>query len=497
MALDPRTPVIVGVGQLLRRTSGSVAGLSSPPEMMAEALRLAGDDSGTGDALLRRADSVRVVETIGWRHKGSASVLAPLVGASPRQLAVSATGGNSPQMLVNEACLAIQRGELDVVLVAGVEAMQTRRLARKNGEELGWPKDDGSFADEVMGLDKPGSHEAEASKAIVMPTQMYPVFECALRAAAGEGVEEHTVRVSELWSRFSAVAASNPYAWMQEPKSAVEIRTPSESNRLVGFPYTKLMNSNAQTDQAAGLIVCSVEAARSAGVPEDRWVFPLAGADATDHWFVSERADLHSSPAIRLCGESVLGAVGRSIDDVAHVDLYSCFPSAVQIGADALGLDAWDESRVPTVTGGLTFAGGPWNNYVSHSIASMVDVLRADPGSMGLTTALGWFATKHSMCLYSTTPPDDGRFRWESPQEAVDALPRREALVEHEGPAEVEAYTVVHGRSGDPETGIAALLTSDGARTWATTTDLALMDEMVTGDLVGRGVEVAAGTLKA
>jgi acetyl-CoA C-acetyltransferase len=163
-----------------------------------------------------------------------------------------------------------------------------------------------------------------------------------------------------------------------------------------------------------------------------------------------------------------------------------------------LGLDAWDPTRVPTVTGGLTFAGGPWNNYVSHSIASMVDVLRAsDPGALGLTTALGWFATKHSMALYSTEPPADGRFRWESPQAAVDALPSRQAVVEHEGPATVEAYTVMHGREGEAETGILALLTADGARTWATTTDRSLMAEMVEGDLVGRGVEVAAGTLKA
>ena len=42
------------------------------------------------------------------------------------------------------------------------------------------------------------------------------------------------------------------------------------------------------------------------------------------------------------------------------------------------------EERDLTVTGGMTFAGGPWNNYVTHGVATMVGVLREDPGDLGL-----------------------------------------------------------------------------------------------------------------
>ena len=213
---------------------------------------------------------------------------------------------------------------------------------------------------------------------------------------------------------------------------------------MISFPYPKLLNANDRVDQGAALILCSVEAARSAGVPEDRWVFPLSGADAHDHWFLSHRRDLSSSPAIRLAGERALRLAGLGIDDVAHIDLYSCFPCAVQIAANELGLSTTDPGRPLTVTGGLGFAGGPGNNYVTHSIATMADRLRRHPGSVGLVTGLGWYVTKHAVGTWSTVPPTHG-FAFDSPQDEVDGLPQRVPASDYEGDAVVETYTVIHG----------------------------------------------------
>ena len=194
--------------------------------------------------------------------------------------------------------------------------------------------------------------------------------------------------------------------------------------------------------------MCSVDAARAAGAPEDRWVFPLSGADAHDHWYLSERIDLHSSPAVAVAGGRALALAGVGIDDVAHVDLYSCFPSAVQMAAAALGLPCDDPGRSLTVTGGLGFAGGPGNNYVTHSIAAMAEVLRSDPGSLGLVTGLGWYATKHAVGLWSTDPPAAASAR---PAPAGGGrAPRRDPAPGHVGPATVETYTVVYDRGGDP-----------------------------------------------
>ncbi|HEX7167405.1 MAG TPA: hypothetical protein VF230_10540, partial [Acidimicrobiales bacterium] len=298
MALDPRLPVVVGVGQHQRRPDGSVVDLGSPLDMMASACRAAGHDSGTGDRLLREARSVQVVDILSWRVRDPAALLAAELGASPKETVRSTIGGNTPQLFVNDACLAIQRGDVDVVIIAGAEAMATIGRARKNGETLRWPRDEGGAPTRVVGTDAPGSSELEMARGLLLPTSMYPLIESAVRRARGAGVAEHSARIAELWARFSEVAASNPNAWADEALSAEAIATPGPDNRMVGFPYPKLMNANLHVDQAAAVIVCSVEAAKAAGVPEDRWVFPWAGADATDHWYVSERESLATSPAI-------------------------------------------------------------------------------------------------------------------------------------------------------------------------------------------------------
>lgn len=454
---------------------------------MAEALRRAGQDSSTGDRLLKRADSLRVVEQMSWRYHNAALDVASLIGAAPRQTVATTVGGNSPQMLINETCLDIAAGRLDVALLFGAEAIFSRRMARRRNERLPWPQQPPETPppDQILGIDRPGTNDAEQARSLSLPTQVYPIFECALRAAAGETIEDHQIRISELWARFSEVAATNPYAWSPKRRTPVEIRTVSADNRMVGFPYTKLMNANLQTDQAAAVIVCSLAAARAAGVPDDHLIFPWAGADAHDRWYVSERRDLHSSPAIAACGKALRELSGVGIDDVNHVDLYSCFPSAVQMAAAALDFPLDDPARPPTVTGGLSFAGGPGNNYVGHSIATMAQRLRHEPGTFGLVSALGWYVTKHSLGLYSTTPPPTG-FRHRNVQGEVDALGGRQSDPAYAGPATVEAYTVMHERDGQPAVGIVAAITPSGARTWANTYQPAIMKALVVEDVVGR-----------
>jgi acetyl-CoA C-acetyltransferase len=488
MPIDPRTPVLVGTGQLLQKVAPEDA--LEPAAMIAEAARRAATDAGS-PKLLDAIESVRVVSLLSWRYPDPGAAVAAQLGISPRHTAVTPMGGNSPQTLVNKTARAIAAGDLDVALLSGAEAWRTRMAYRKRDEKPPWSSIDEGTPAEVLGDELPMTHPAEAARGIVMPVQLYPVFENALRHALGRTIEDHLVVISELWARFSEVAAKNPYAAIQEARSAEEIRTASPQNRMVGFPYTKMMNSNNDVDQASALLLCSADAAERLGVPRDRWVFPLAGTDAHDTPYVSNREDLHSSPAIRAAGRRVLELAGGGVGDLAHVDLYSCFPSAVEVGAAELGLDL---DRQLTVTGGLSFAGGPWNNYVGHSIATMAGILRDEPGSIGLCSANGGFLTKHAMGLYSTNPNDG--FRWADVQDEVDAsTAERELAAEHDGPVTVESYTVMHERDGSMSNAIAACLTDDGKRTWATSTDQSLLAAMTTDDLIGRRGSVADGVL--
>jgi acetyl-CoA C-acetyltransferase len=506
MILDPRTPVVVGVGQVSTPADAGVAAAERPEplELMTMALRTAAEDcdgaapGGTapaGQALLRRADSIRVVAPLGWQVPNPALLVASRLGFAegdePAELMLSSVGGNSPQSLMHDACRAIGRGDLDVVLVTGAEAMYARALARRDPAKpwLVWAAQPAETPPAVVfGVDQPGASELEVQRGVLLPVHAYPLLENALRAANGWTLTEHAARIGALWSRFSEVAAGNPDAWIRSARTPAEIVTPSLDNRMISFPYPKLCTANMQVDQGAGYIVCSVDAARRARVPEERWVFPLAGADGHDHWYLSQRPELHRSPAIRLAGAAALELAGLGIDDVASIDLYSCFPVAVQIAAAELGLALDDPSRPLTLTGGLTFGGGPGNNYTAHGIARAVEALRAAPGTAGLVTGLGWYATKHSVGVYASRPPavGEGSFAWRDVQAAVDALPQCRVDGEASGPVQVETYTVTFDRDGNPERGIAACRTAHEVRAWANIADPDVLAQLCVEEGIGR-----------
>ncbi|NJN50807.1 MAG: hypothetical protein HC809_02500 [Gammaproteobacteria bacterium] len=422
---------------------------------------------------------MRVIRGI-WPYQNPARVVADAIGTPNAETVLTPFGGNFVQSTVNQSALDIQSGAHEIIILTGAECGYSQAKARKFGIDLAWQPAPGT-PDRLLGEDKNMRHEAEKQAGLGRPIQLYPMFENALRYARGESVTEHLQRVSQLWARFSEVAAANPHAWIRQPVSAVDIRTPSADNRPVSFPYPKLMNSNNNVDQGAALILCSTDAARRLGVPEAKWVYPWAGTDAHDHYFVSNRDNLHSSPGIRFAGRRCMELAGVTPEDLERVDIYSCFPVAVEVGAAELG---FSESRALTVTGGLTFAGGPLNNYVMHSITRMAELLREQPSERGLITANGGYLTKHAFGVYSATPP--GRpFRHDDVQAAVDATPMRDVALGHRGPVTVEAYTVMYGPDG-PNKGHFATLTSDGKRAWAETEDKEVLDAMTREEFCGR-----------
>jgi len=488
MSPKPPVPVLVGVAQLLQRTDDLDAA-REPLELMVEAVQQAAEDAGSR-ALLARADSVRVSRGI-WPYRDPGRVVAERIGAAGAQTAITPFGGNYVQHAVNRSCLEIAAGKLQVVILTGAECGRSLARARRAKRKFPWSEAPGT-PDLAIGKDMPMAHEAELARDIKWPIQVYPIFENALRYVRGESIEAHRQRISQLWAGFSQVASGNPSAWIREPRSAQEIATPGPSNRAVSFPYPMLMNSNSRVDMGAALILTSEEVARGLGVPKEKWIYPHAGSDACDSNFVSERQDLHSSPAIRLAGRRCLELAGVESSELGYRDVYSCFPSAVQVAAQEIGLDP---SEPLTVTGGLTFGGGPMNNYVMHGVARMAEVLRGDPGARGLCTANGGYLTKHSFGVYSTEPPAQP-YQYADLQAEADAVPRREAVVEARGPVTVESYTVMY-QDGEPALGHAACLLPDGRRTWANVPDREAALEMTRQEFCGRpGVLEDGGVLE-
>ena len=448
--MDGRLPIIVGVGQVTQRPETERP--REPLALMADAARNAEKDAGAGD-LLHEIDSLRVVNILSWPSKDPPHDLARALAVAPRERIYTAVGGNTPQWQVNEAADAIHRGETKVALIAGAECMYSARRARAKAIDLGWSARGNPPAD--AGDTRPGTSEIEHKHGANIPVNVYPLFENALRAHYGRGLDAHRQALGELFAPFSATAAKNPYAWFRDAKTAQQIATPTPENRYIGFPYTKYMNAIMDVDQGAAILMTSVEEARRLRIPEDRWVYLWGCGDATDHWFITERENYYTSPAIRAVGKRAFAMAGITLDEIAFFDLYSCFPSAVQIGRDMLGIPH-DDPRPLTVTGGLPYFGGAGNNYVGHSIAAMVEKLRANPGRIGMVTANGWYVTKHSAGIYSTEPPrsDWQRTDPKKDQAEIDARPKPAFIDQPFGPATVETYTVLFNRDGAPERGI-------------------------------------------
>ena len=498
---DPRTPVLVGVGQVVQKEKDPLKA-KDPASLMADAARLALGDTGVA-ALEGKLDTVTctrfVIDSPGTRgglpinqYANLPLSLANRIGAKPANTCYGPTGGNSPQLLVNYTAERIAEGDQEIVLLAGVECFGSfQKLLMSGQSPENWNEDPGGKRIDI-GYEKEGVSKVENIHKLSHPVNCYPLFENALRGEAGRTVEEQQQFIGKLMAPFTEVAAKHPQAWFPIARTAEEIATQTDNNRYVGFPYTKYMNAIMAVDQAAAVVMMSVEKARELGVPENKWVYLHGSGDANDLWYLTERQNFHSSPAIRTMGQKAFAQAGWSIDEIEIMDLYSCFPSAVQIGMKELGI-ATDDLRALTVTGGLPYFGGAGNNYVMHSIATMVEKLRAKPGAKGMCTSNGYYVTKHGIGLYSTTPTV-GKWQRENPanyQKSLDAMDHPRVEEKPDGSAKIETYTVMHGRNG-PEFGIVmGRLDADGARFVSHVTEPAGVHSLMDQDSLGRPGRVA------
>jgi acetyl-CoA C-acetyltransferase len=496
-----RIPVLVAGAHAIER--------DDPVTALELAERAAATALGEAPRLAARIDRVSVVGILSRTGAAPATTLARRLRLSPSRCETTTIGGNTPQWLVTRAAADIAAGRIGAALVAGAEAMRSARQRRAQrpaearpsgpGEhpraEASAPEPDpgASLApDPVVGDPRPGTSPAEAAIGLVLPAHVYPLFESVLAHRAGRSFAEQRQVLGRLLAPFTEVAAKHPFAWFREPRSAEEIAQPSPGNRLVAEPYTKLMNSFIGGDQAAALVVTSLAVAREAGVA-DRAVFVWSGADATEVFAVPARPDLGSCPALAVAAAAALGAHGLGADDLGAIDVYSCFPCAVELAADAIGLPS-DGSRALTVTGGLPYFGGPGNNYVTHAIVTLADRLREE-GGLGLVSGVGWYMTKHSVGVYGATPPPSGFVEADTAAEQgridASALP----VVDPGGEplagelATVEASTVVYDGSGVVTAAPVVATLRDGRRVVAAA-DARELPALAGVSLVGAPVEV-------
>ena len=454
--IDPTTPVIVGVGQINRRQPDD----RDAVELMADACRLALADAGS-TGLEAATDLVAVLDGL-WSWTDPGRLVAQRIGATGARTLLTTFGGQTPQALTGALAARIERGDIGAAIVCGGEINHTRRRARRAGRTLPrTPEPAGREPTERFGDRLDMGSEHERSRGLIDPLTTYAVIESILMAKSPGGPDRHLEELGRLWAGFASVAAENPHAADRRGPDPDEIIEVTPSNRMVSWPYPKSMCANNDVDMAAALVICSAEVASSATVPRDRWVFPWAATEADDTHLFSARAALDESPALADAGRAVLDTTGLGIDEIDHLELYSCFPSIVEMTVEALGIDP---DRQLTMTGGLGFAGAAMNTATLHGICAMSEGLRREPG-LGLVHGNGGNATHHAFGIYSSDPPATPFIRLERRPELAT---RKVAPSDATGPVEVEGSTVRFDRDG-PRHAVVSCITPAGARAWALT----------------------------
>jgi acetyl-CoA C-acetyltransferase len=486
--VDPRTPVLVGVGVASQHLDEPGAGVEAL-ELMVAAARSAGDDTGAPD-ILGAVQRVAVPHG-SWHYGDPGRVVAERVGA-PAAATVLAETGIPQQTLLNAAHGAIGDGKLDVVLIVGGEAARRATMARRSGVIVLDTDQHGATPDDHQRPTGEIVTRVEIEGGFSSAPGSFALIDSALRHAEGRTLDEHRDEIAQLWAGFNTVAGRFPHAAFPEPRDAAFLREPSTANRPIAFPYNKWHCAQLNVDQAAAILVCSLDAAARFGVDPDRVVFPLVALESSSMVPVSQRRDLHRWPAMEVLGRAAEAHLGHALAEIELAEVYSCFPAAVRVQQRALRLPV---DGVPTNTGGEAFAGGPWNNFVLQGTAATVERLRAGPESTALVTTVSGLLNKPGLAVYATQPGPEPLLLADLANDADRATPRLDAIAGHRGPARVAAYTVGYERS-EPATWTVIADTPDGERCVATSDDADLARQATREEMIGLTVRVDGARLE-
>lgn len=484
---ERRSPVLVGIGDVTQRDDPDVdpAAMLGATGLMEVAVRAALADGGVDPSVLGASRVLVAVPEGSWTAFDPARVIAERVGLGP-VVTLMAEVGVSQQQVIADGCEAIAIGEFDAVIIVGGEARRRDQRAQTAGIELSEPSAASTRGPDRRLAPDPGwIHDIELVRNLVTPAVAYAVIDSARRSALGASDTQRRRELGEMYADLSAVACRTASSWERERFTPEEIVEPSGSNRMISSPYTKRLCSQWNVDQAAAMLLTSTTLATTWQIACDLWVYPLASAVSNHSVPVVQRSDLGSSPGAEAMARELCGWVGIEADAIGPVDLYSCFPVAVDVLAAAFGLG---DRRERSIVGGMAFGGGPLNNFALQAMAELVRLLRETPGDIGLCTSVSGFLTKVGGSLWSTNPSVEF-----SHIDVSEEVSTRSGILPVEGdwigPATIAGWTVEHLR-GQPHRCVVVLDTPSGGRTIASTGDSAVCRRMIVGDWLGTDVEV-------
>ncbi len=474
-------PIIIGAAQFTQRkdTTQPLDSLS----LIEKTARKAIEDT-QAKGITNYIDAIYMVNLVSWSYEDAPGELGKRLKINPKEKKFMPDGGQTPQMLVNQAAEAIANGEHRCVLIAGGEAAYSiwRRFKGKRPEY--WPeRKEPKYVNGDKWALKATTHNYQLS----FPTTAYAIFETALRASSGRTIEEHNEYMGKLFEHFSQIASTNPYSWTRKAFTAQEIITPSSENRLVVHPYTKRMCANNSVDQAGTILITNEEIAEELNIEKKKWIYVMGGATFKNIDEIYQRPRLDDSPAAREGVHLALAQSGLELKDIDKFDFYSCFPSIVEIFMKEVGINE-DDPRDLTLTGGLPFFGTPLSNYSLHAIINTVEAIRYDPSLKVMVIANGGFNTKQSVGIYGTTPSavqwgvrDDSKI-----QNSIFQKELPEPVDQANGKVIIDGYSIFYERSGEPKRGTAIGTLENKRRCVAFITNPELLKTAESQELVGK-----------
>ncbi len=478
-----QTPVLVGVGTTMQRED-DVRRSREAIDLMVDAVRKTARAHAAPELL---ASVQRIAVPRGrWSYRNPAGMIATAIGAAGATTVLSNVGVLQ-QTLITDTCNQIASGAIDVGLVVGGDAGYRIRRAQLAGE----PVSERESLDEPDVEFKPGSelrHPAELRAGLRMPVGLYAICASAWRAGRGLGVDAHRDAMARMYARFTEIAADNPHAWGRERHPPSLIRDASDRNPMHAFPYARMHSSNWSVDQACALLFCSQARAEALGIGPEHWIHPLASTESNHMVPVSARAELGACPGAGITARAALSAGGLTPEQVDLVDFYSCFPFAVEVYAQESGFST---ERDLSLTGGMAFAGGPYNNYALQATCRMAELMSAGAGQTGLVSSVSGIVTKQAFGLWSRAPGPDAYVGIDLSQTVAAHTGTREVLEVFDGPGTVAGHTVLFDKTAPPK-GVVVADIEHGRRTVAVTHDLGLVATMQAEEFCGVPVRIHA-----
>lgn len=481
-------PLLAGCAAIQQRET-DIGKSREAVSLMIDAVKAAAIDCGN-ESILQHVQAIYVPRGT-WLYSDPARLIADAIGA-PRARTVLADFGILQQTLIGDACERIANSEINCAIIVGGEA-KFRQLQASIQQVAAPETVQDSQPDEFMLPEADLCLDAETQAGLMMPVGFYAIIESALRFARGETVDANRDRIAQRYQRFSEIAAGNPQAWKHGVLPAEQIRDVVGKNRMLAFPYTRAHNSDWNVDQAAALILCSEKLADQLGVTQEKRVYPLASSESNHMLCLSQREHLHRAPGADLALQAALAHTDLERNSFDYLDLYSCFPAAVQVYADALGVD--DACDV-TVTGGMASAGGPLNNYVFQATCRMVELLREKSSAAhGLVSSVSGMITKQAYGLWGAQKPQQP-FAFIDVSDVVGAASKVVPVLEdYCGTATIAGYTVLY--SGDqPARAIVIADTPAGERVVVYSEEQSTVGRMLGDEMCGCAITVEGQLFK-